>query len=421
MLSHLNDSMHTEGDIIEFGVYKGDTFKHLVACAMRNNRTAYGIDSFKGLNDPTPLDWSENNTLAYPKGKFAVGKEVTVNTIGNFIKSPRNYKLIEGYIPDAVKLIPETSFAFAFVDLVHYVPTKESLNYLWDKMSYGSTIYFDNYFPSSQRLCSLAISQFIEEHNDEIIVSRQMLINGNREKQIAIKCIRQEVKPKNYIEPTSRPLAIALLLKTGGDYTHQHVNNLAKAIKKHVTVEHKLYCFTDDSTGIDLKYIDKLVPFKHNYPKWWGKIELFRPDVFDDEQVLYFDLDTFIVDNIDDIANFRGEFSALRDFYHLYSMGSGVMSWHGQKMHHVYNSFLPVDRKIMNNYREGDQRWIDEQKKSIDYMQDIFPSKVISYKVHCKANNAVATVPNNASVICFHGVPRPHAVTDPEIKKYWNP
>lgn len=421
MLSHLNESMHTDGDLIEFGVFRGETFKHLVACAMRNDRTAYGIDSFEGLNEPTPLDWNENNTLSYPKGKFICSVEQAESTLKRFVKEPRNYQLIKGYIPDAVSQLPDTNYAFAFVDLVHYIPTKESLNYLWERMSYGSTIYFDNYFPGKKRLCSLAIDQFIEEHKDEIIVSRQMLINGNREKQVAIKCIRQDAKPKDYVEPETRPLIVALLLKTGGDYTYEHVNNLARSLKENLTVDHKIYCFTDNSDGFNLQYIDKIVPFKHNYPKWWGKIELFRPDIFSDEQVLYFDLDTFIVNNIDDIANFRGDFCALRDFYHLYSMGSGVMSWHGEKMHHIYTSFLAHSQRVMNNYREGDQRWIDENKNSIEFIQDIFPSKVISYKVHCKKNNEPAIVPEKASVICLHGPPRPHAVTDPEIKKFWNP
>lgn len=421
MLSHLSDSMSVDGDIIEFGIFKGETYKHLVVSAMKHNKIAYGIDSFRGLSEPTPVDWNENNTLSYPKGKFMSTPQEVEHAIKKFIPNPSNFQIISGFVPHVFELIPDTTFSFALVDLVHYEPTKEALEYLWERMSYGSTIYFDNYFPNKKRLCSLAINEFLEEHADEIIPSRQMVINGNRESQLAVKCIRQSIRPVNYkVKTQVRPLTVALVLKTGGEYNHNHVNNLVRAIKNNLTIDHRIVCLTDNPTNFDTRYIDKIIPFKHNWPKWWGKIEMFRPDLFGDEQVLYFDLDTFIVNNIDEIGNFSGDFSALRDFYHLYSIGSGVMSWHGEKMHHVYNGFVSKSTYIMNNYQQGDQKWIDENKPSVEFMQDLFPNKVISYKVHCNNHNGV-NVPNKASVICFHGQPRPHNVTDVELKKYWNP
>ena len=66
----------------------------------------------------------------------------------------------------------------------------------------------------------------------------------------------------------------------------------------------------------------------------------------------------------------------------------------------------------------GDQGWINMYRPSMDYFQDFFPNEVVSYKAHCVGNNNKVTVPKKAKIICFHGRPRPHEITD-GLSKYW--
>ena len=420
MKNHLYDAMNVEGDLIEFGIYKGTSFSHLVSAAMNHGRMAYGIDSFKGLSEPSQYDWNDTNTLSYPKGKFAVDRNVAEASLKKFLKEPTNYEILEGFIPSVLNNLPETNYAFAIVDLVHYYPTKQALEYIWDKMSYGGTIYLDNYFPTKNNLCSKAIKEFLEEHEDEIITSRQMMINGIREKELAIKCLREELKPKDWSKNKllKRPLSVALVLRSGGIYGPKHVNNISEAIKDNLTLDNKVFCLTDDRNGIG-KSVDKVIQLKHNFPKWWSKVELFRPDIFERQQVLYVDLDTFIIDNIDDIALYDGEFCALRDFYHLHSMGSGLLSWHGKRANLIYDKFLEKSKNVISSYTEGDQRWIEENRPSVEYFQDVYPNQIVSFKRHCLKDGNEVNIPKKASIICFHGSPRPHEVTDPKVKRFW--
>jgi len=420
MLKHLLDSSRIEGDFIEFGIYKGNTFMHLIDHATRLGKKAYGIDSFEGLAQPSKLDWSENNTLSYPKGKFAVPQQTVELQLKR--KHPNgNFEIIKGFVPEILPKIPNNQYAFAIVDLVHYHPTKATLDYLWEKMSYGGTLYFDNYQANSTRLCSRAINEFIRSHKDEIIVSRQMMINGIREKELAIKCLRKELKPRNWSKNDllKRPISIALVLKGGGAvYDHKYVNNIAEAIKDNVTIDHKVVCITDSPQNLSRTAVDKIIPFKHNFPKWWGKVELFRPDLFEGQQVFYFDLDTFVIKNIDDILMYDDEFCALRDFYHLHSMGSGLMSWHGDRVKRIYEEFLRNPKRIMDaNAAAGDQAWISSHRPAFDYFQDLFPNEIVSYKRHCLIDNNI-TVPSKAKIVCFHGKPRPHELNN-SLKKYW--
>jgi len=215
-----------------------------------------------------------------------------------------------------------------------------------------------------------------------------------------------------------RPITIALVFKTGGDvYNHKYVNNIVAGIKANLDVPHRLVCLTDDKRNLT-RDIDDLIRFRHNWPKWWGKIELFRNDLFGEEQVFFFDLDTFIVGSLNEIVTYRGEFTALRDFYRPEEMGSGFMSWHGTRVYRIYDEFVKHDRKYMNNIREGDQAFISQHKPPIEYIQDLFPSEVVSYKVHCLRGKD-AVLPDKAKVVCFHGKPRPHEINN-SFNQFWN-
>lgn len=416
MKKHLLDTISVDGDIIEFGVYKGNTFSHLVDFAKANGKMAHGVDSFKGMPQPTAEDKTVNNTIAHQKGKFAVD----IQTVRNNLKKHADdtYILHQGWIPDVLAELPEKSYSFALIDLSNYAPTKHALAYIWQRMSYGGTLYFDNYIPHDNSACTRAINEFMAEREGEINVSRQMMINGIREKEVAIKCLRKELRPRNWQERSTpkRPIAIALVLKSGGlVYDHKYVNNLVDGIKSNLSIPHRIVCLTDNPSGLSSD-IDDVVKFKHDWPKWWGKVELFRPDLFKDEQVFYFDLDTFVVDSLDELVFYDGEFCALRDFYHLSTMGSGFMSWHGPRTQRIYDEFKQNPNHYMQKFQSGgDQDFISYYKPSIEYIQDAFPNEVVSYKVHCKDKDML---PKNAKVVCFHGNPRPHEAKG-NIGKYW--
>ena len=212
-------------------------------------------------------------------------------------------------------------------------------------------------------------------------------------------------------------ITFALVLKTGGEYyDYKYVNNIVDGIISNTTVPYRIVCLTDDKRGLSSD-IDEIIRFRHNWPKWWGKIELFRPDIFQDGQVFFLDLDTFIVGNLDELVSYRGEFCALRDFYNQDVMGSGVMSWHGSRVTRIYEAFCKNPEHFIHIHKiGGDQEFIRQEKPSIEYFQDVFPNQVISYKIHYNAPDG--ELPNNSRVLCFHGTPKPHEITS-NLKSYW--
>jgi hypothetical protein len=134
---------------------------------------------------------------------------------------------------------------------------------------------------------------------------------------------------------------------------------------------------------------------------WWGKLALFRAGTFSaDERVIYLDLDTFVVGNIDFLARYGGPFGVLRDFYHPLHLASGVMTWRGNECDAIWSNWLALGAP---RAPRGDQQVMEMLFPQAAVLQDEFPGKIVSYKVHCRDG-----VPQGASVVCFHGRPRPH-------------
>lgn len=214
---------------------------------------------------------------------------------------------------------------------------------------------------------------------------------------------------------------IAMVLRTGGDtYDHRYVNTVATNILNNTSLNVNITCLTDDSSGINPELVTSIIPLKHDYKGWWSKIELFRPDIFPGDRVFYLDLDTVIVKNIDELLMNDSMFSGIRDLYHYNFMQTGLMSWNPNYNHQIYERFVPRASSIMKNCIEGDAGWIRENLHNYDYLQDKFPNKIVSYKAHCvNKNTQEVSIPKDASIVCFHGIPRPHTVKKSIITQHW--
>lgn len=191
-------------------------------------------------------------------------------------------------------------------------------------------------------------------------------------------------------------MQIACVLKSGREFWPEHVSNLADSILEHNDLP--ILCLTDQV--IDHPAV-KVVPLQHDWPKWWAKIELFRPGVCPGP-TLYLDLDTAVVGKIPPITD---KFTMLRDVYQGTNYGSGVMSWQ-ECPTRIYDAFVrdPQGHQIRYSTRVnwGDQGFIRDH---VGVTPEVFGPEYRSYKVHCQSQ-----VPEGTKVVFFHGKPRPWQV-----------
>jgi hypothetical protein len=214
---------------------------------------------------------------------------------------------------------------------------------------------------------------------------------------------------------SSPPLTVACL-KWGDKYGVDYVNILHGMVQRHLSVPHRFVCLTDDPRGIACETL----PIVPNLPTWWGKLTLFAHRL--PGRILYFDLDTVIVDGIDGFAAYDGPFCLIKPFYRDRGFASGVMSIAPDFGGEVWEKFARNPQAAIDMCRRyaappwnlGDQRWLELNIERADYWQDVLPGQLVSYKVHCAGG-----LPDGSHVVCFHGKPDPHEVGDPWVKEHW--
>lgn len=195
----------------------------------------------------------------------------------------------------------------------------------------------------------------------------------------------------------------------GNKYTDEDVYIVRNMVAKHLEEPHDFYCLSDRQIGD----INCFIP-DEKWPGWWSKLLLFR---YAGGQVLYLDLDVVIVGDLGRLIS--KELSMPANWAQSGHGGcqSSVMSWDSieTRLEFIPDTFNPKKLSKPNPpnyglYGEhklwGDQEYITDcigdPGHEIKAMEHVF-----SYKYHCRNG-----LPEDASVICFHGNPKPNQVSD---------
>lgn len=395
------------GDFIQFGARDSAATCRISLVGKSKNKKHFIIEDQRGVQN---IGDKDSTTVESDKLRIGIRKGNIPLLLPQLIKSCGMIDHV--FVRESIDNLNCNDIAFAYLDLHTYSDTVAALNYVNSKAVDGCMIYVRLYDENKKYQSHLAITEFLKHEVTNINVSRQMVVDGSKETFLVIRLSKQlgSIRKQNL-----EPISIALVLKTGGDtFNSRYVNALAGNIKKHITVPHKVVCLTDDVSGIDRSLVDVIKPLKHNLPKWWSKIELFNSENFGTSRVLYLDLDTVIVDNIDDIVKLDCNFMGIRDFFHMFTLQTGIMMWKNGSYDHVYHNFMADGNNVMKTMH-GDHEWIGKCITEYEFLQDVAPNTVFSYKKH----NFADKVPDNAKICCFHGNPRPHTVNHKFVLDNW--
>ena len=166
------------GDFAEIGVFRGAAFRKLAELAARQGKLAHAFDSFAGLDEPTAADGS-----AYPKGMFDIGGPAEFTRLMDKAGMPRqHYRMWAGYVPACFGAVPaDLKFSFVILDLDHYQPTVDALQWVTPRISSGGILALDDFMPHGTALASKAIREFraqdksfrkIAEFNQQLILQK---------------------------------------------------------------------------------------------------------------------------------------------------------------------------------------------------------------------------------------------------------
>ena len=162
-------STSIKGDIVEFGIFKGNSLNRLIV--FRNffcrNKKIYGFDLFKKIRlSKKDMDYKKYNTFL----KESKNIQPSLNQIIKELKKKnffKNIRLVKGDVRKTLKNIKfKNKISYVGMDLDLYEPTSYVLKNIWSKISKNGIIYFDNYkvFKGETK----AVNEFLEEKNIKI-------------------------------------------------------------------------------------------------------------------------------------------------------------------------------------------------------------------------------------------------------------
>lgn len=167
MLIHLYQSLlyikkhNLEGDIAEFGVYRGGTtvFLAKIIQSIGMKSRIFGFDTFSGF----PKARSVLDMYNDPHDEFFDYEEVA-----HYCKS-FDIELIKGDINETYHRLKDTKLVLSFFDTDNYSPTRNSLELCYEQTVKGGILAFDHYYCDKRWIYTLgeriAAQDFLVDKN----------------------------------------------------------------------------------------------------------------------------------------------------------------------------------------------------------------------------------------------------------------
>lgn len=131
LLESLKKTKHIPGSIIEFGVYRGGSLKHIGDTAWDWGKPIIGMDTFTGLPETESPDM--------PKGRF---NDTSIEYLKILLP---NTTLIPASFPEQLDKIPVNPISFAHIDIDMGLPTYGILQFINPLVNRGGIIVLDDY------------------------------------------------------------------------------------------------------------------------------------------------------------------------------------------------------------------------------------------------------------------------------------
>lgn len=196
---------------------------------------------------------------------------------------------------------------------------------------------------------------------------------------------------------------IVLVLRSGGDFSFRDVQLISSWINARwkSPIRPRIICLWDQATGAyDLGNLE-IIPLRSTLPGTWSRMELYNPEMEQYRPFLYIDLDTAVIQSLEEIIKLvvnPKQLIVLEDFWQKGQMATGLV-WvpaGSDKVSKIWEGFRGVTGFRMDSYLRSVVK------------PDAFWQQLTNTIYDFKPRNRVLldSVPKEAVLICFHGHPR---------------
>lgn len=212
---------------------------------------------------------------------------------------------------------------------------------------------------------------------------------------------------------------IVLVLRSGGDFAFRDVGLIVRHIngKWKSRIKPRIICLWDKAT--DKYELDgfEVHPLTNNYPGTWSRMMLYSPEMEQYRPYLYIDLDTAIIqsiENIFDLIKDTTQFIVLQDFWQTGKLATPLV-------------WFPANCDKIKRVWEV---WLKNPNYS-SFRMDTFLRTVISadnywqgltntiYDFKPKDGKLLMVLPQDANLVCFHGKPRIFKIVEGSLSIDW--
>jgi hypothetical protein len=195
-------------------------------------------------------------------------------------------------------------------------------------------------------------------------------------------------------------------------------------VAANTSAEHRFICLTDQPD--EVAGVENIDIRAYGLTGWWAKMLLFHPLIRGHGRVVYLDLDTVIVNSLDRLTRWNGDFGICENFTKLAghatwpcAYGSCVMSFADDWGAFVLEKFLDDKERYMSLAgKYGDQLVIEKLVPWAELLQNKLPRGFFLNKrdLHKYPNHP----PFEASLVIFGGSVRPDNCRIEWVKQVWN-
>lgn len=163
------------------------------------------------------------------------------------------------------------------------------------------------------------------------------------------------------------------------DFTSQDVWRLLETVDKHMDRPYHFYCLTNDFKS---KLPGEVIPLIHNWPGWWAKVELHRPDL-PVGRTLYLDLDTHIIRSLNPILDYPGDLvmfntkTAERKRQQVKYYRKNGLVWCYQASVMLFDPGTPVMKSLYEKFCTDPDKWMKIYRSEQDIMGDWMPDQPV--------------------------------------------
>jgi hypothetical protein len=213
---------------------------------------------------------------------------------------------------------------------------------------------------------------------------------------------------------------IVLVLRSGKDFSFTDVELICKHINSKWKADEKpqIICLWDNATREYNLGKLKLIPLKNDYPGTWARMQLYSPEMEQYRPFLYVDLDTAIInsiENIFDLVKDESLFITLEDFWEKGKLATGLV-WFPAASNKIQGVWKAWQKSSAKGVRMD--KFLRECIKPDAFWQKLTDS-IADFKP--KSKEYLKLIKEGTNLVCFHGNPRiPQATNIKWVNEYVN-